>query len=347
MSKVCPICKNSLNEVIPEVCEICGWNLSEDITLFPVLNEISKEEIEEYKKKVDTAKEEWKIKTELKKETEEKSSNCPVCRKELGEEIPEVCEICGWNLSEDMTLFPVLNEISKEEIEEYKNSLKSAKDEWDNKKITENTSKALLGNEIGVFVTENHGNWASNKLSDLFSELRIKYGKVSKKEIKLALEEQRKLYFDEKTNREMIEKERLVQQKTEQEQLKKNKTKDSQVTIGSKISGIKNTQTGNTNFGQEEIKEKSIERVSELVGNVLMISIPIISICIPWIIGAVVFNTKTFISFMELPYLFHLSILINVIIYKKFELSKNQIFVLCIPPYFIAGIALLILGYFK
>ena len=56
MSKVCPICKNSLNEVIPEVCEICGWNLSEDITLFPVLNEISKEEIEEYKKKVDTAR---------------------------------------------------------------------------------------------------------------------------------------------------------------------------------------------------------------------------------------------------------------------------------------------------
>ncbi len=58
---------------------------------------------------------------------------CPVCETELDENIPEFCDVCGWDTGEDLTLQPVLNKPSPEDIERYNKRLENAKRIWDKK----------------------------------------------------------------------------------------------------------------------------------------------------------------------------------------------------------------------
>ena len=57
--KRCPVCETQLEEIIPEFCEICGWDVGEDLTLQPILNMPDEEDIARYKKRVENARKIW------------------------------------------------------------------------------------------------------------------------------------------------------------------------------------------------------------------------------------------------------------------------------------------------
>lgn len=57
--KRCPVCETQLEEIIPEFCEICGWDVREDLTLQPILNMPDEEDIARYKKRLKNARKIW------------------------------------------------------------------------------------------------------------------------------------------------------------------------------------------------------------------------------------------------------------------------------------------------
>ncbi len=62
--KKCPVCNNQLPELIPEFCDVCGWDVGEDLSLQPILNMPDKEDIARYKRRLENAKKIWEKKLE-------------------------------------------------------------------------------------------------------------------------------------------------------------------------------------------------------------------------------------------------------------------------------------------
>ncbi len=62
--KKCPVCNNQLPELIPEFCDVCGWDVGEDLTLQPILNMPDEEDIARYKRRLENAKKIWEKKLE-------------------------------------------------------------------------------------------------------------------------------------------------------------------------------------------------------------------------------------------------------------------------------------------
>lgn len=62
---------------------------------------------------------------------------CPVCGNYLGDNIPAICPVCGWDCGNDITLSLSLNEFSQAEREEYDNRFANAKQLWQKKKDEE------------------------------------------------------------------------------------------------------------------------------------------------------------------------------------------------------------------
>ncbi len=56
--KNCPICEIELQSLVPDFCEDCGWELKNDLTLFPVLD-LPESAIEDYKMRAGIAKRNW------------------------------------------------------------------------------------------------------------------------------------------------------------------------------------------------------------------------------------------------------------------------------------------------
>jgi predicted RNA-binding protein with RPS1 domain len=55
---------------------------------------------------------------------------CPVCELEISESIPSFCPQCGWDLRNDPTLVPSLDNIPDEFLEDYRQRLKITRGNW-------------------------------------------------------------------------------------------------------------------------------------------------------------------------------------------------------------------------
>ena len=55
---------------------------------------------------------------------------CPVCELEISESIPSFCPQCGWDLKNDLTLVPSLDNIPDEFLEDYRQRLKITRENW-------------------------------------------------------------------------------------------------------------------------------------------------------------------------------------------------------------------------
>jgi len=62
---------------------------------------------------------------------------CPVCKTDLGRDVPNFCHICGWDCGNDITLSLSLNKFSQAEREDYDSRLANAKQLWQKKKDEE------------------------------------------------------------------------------------------------------------------------------------------------------------------------------------------------------------------
>jgi hypothetical protein len=72
--KTCPICELEISESIPSFCSQCGWDLKNDPTLVPSLDNIPDEFLEDYRQRVEIARSVWNSRSDAirkKKELEE------------------------------------------------------------------------------------------------------------------------------------------------------------------------------------------------------------------------------------------------------------------------------------
>ena len=61
----CPVCEKRLEEPLPPFCDQCGWDLKNDLTLAVFIGDISESVVEEYQRRLATARRNWSEKVAM------------------------------------------------------------------------------------------------------------------------------------------------------------------------------------------------------------------------------------------------------------------------------------------